>query len=83
MCIKRENRSEVLIYNGINNYAFQAILKRTAVRYLYNFFQIRHIYVVSGKADLQKGIDGFVNFIQREYTLYFYKESILARHRKK
>ncbi|BDP87378.1 hypothetical protein EfmAA818_09740 [Enterococcus faecium] len=27
MRIKRENGSEVLIYNGINNYILQAILK--------------------------------------------------------
>ncbi|BDP55930.1 hypothetical protein EfmJHP36_04090 [Enterococcus faecium] len=41
---------------------------------LYDLLQTKHIYIVCGKTDLRKGIDGLASLIQQEYQLETFKE---------
>lgn len=43
---------------------------------LYDFLATKHIYIVCGKTDLRKGIDGLSSLIQQEYGLELYDDSI-------
>ena len=71
----KENGSEVLIYNGINNYILQAILKNCCPM-LYDLLQTKHIYIVCGKTDLRK-IDGLASLIQQSINSSFTKMPFL------
>lgn len=44
---------------------------------LYDLLQIKHIYIVCGKTDLRKGIDGLASLIQQEYQLDLYEDAVL------
>jgi len=39
----------------------------------YDFLHTKHIYIVCGKTDLRKGIDGLASLIQQDYQLDFMK----------
>lgn len=36
---------------------------------LIDFTQVKHIFIVTGKTDLRRGIDGLASIIQQEYQL--------------
>ncbi|MCC9081438.1 IS66 family insertion sequence element accessory protein TnpB [Enterococcus faecium] len=43
---------------------------------LYDLLQTKHIYIVCGKTDLRKGIDGLASLIQQEYQLELYEDAV-------
>ena len=45
---------------------------------LYDLLQTKHIYIVCGKTDLRKGIDGLASLIQQEYQLELYEDAVFA-----
>lgn len=41
-----------------------------------DFTKIPHIYIVCGKSDLRKGIDGLARIIQQDYEMDVYEEAV-------
>ena len=42
----------------------------------YDFLHTKHIYIVCGKTDLRKGIDGLASLIQQDYQLDLYEDAV-------
>ena len=43
---------------------------------LVNYNQVRHIYIVCGKTDLRRGIDGLASIVKNEYQLDVYSDAL-------
>ena len=43
---------------------------------LLNFHYVQHVFVVCGKTDLRKGIDGLASLIQHTYDLDVYQDAV-------
>ena len=41
-----------------------------------DYKQVNHLFIVCGKTDLRKGIDGLASIVQHEYQLYVYDNAL-------
>ena len=43
---------------------------------LVDFTRVKNIFIVCGRTDMRKGIDGLASIVQYEYNIYLYENAI-------
>ena len=71
-CIIKNAVAEIAFFNGVDEHHYEGAEKPMK----HDFTSVQNIYIICGKTDMRKGIDGLATLIQDSFELDPYSDSI-------
>ena len=56
-------------YNGVDEHIIQTVMRELKHLVKHDYTSVKNIYIICGKTDMRKGIDGLATLIQDSFEL--------------
>ena len=76
LCTIKTATAEISFHNGVEERIIQTVMRELRTFMKQDYTSVKNIYIVCGKTDMRKGIDGLATLIQDSFELDPYSDSI-------